>query len=399
MSGILYPDIIVGNANAETIVTSFTMNTSNHLTKYVAQNNSIIVGPYLNNSFTANDKVFLWFVTNSSSNIANTNYTINRSNGEYLFITNPLSETISGNIGNVRVYKPDITIKMNYSLPQEGSNIYLQWANTLTNADITLANGFYSVYKVGSASFNVAHPNSLSAVSTSNTVNVITKKVQITSVVNHEFNTNDLAYILFLGGDTANTSNGYYVVQDVTNNSSFNIAYQKTILSGSTVRVHKKRSRIVITGTNSFANSNTIYLSFTSGDQANSTNGVYDAIKIGALSLMVNVPKSLTANSNVRIWSSQNNYSNILFRTSNANSRIFRTISNNNVYIEFYRAGADLANGVYTIKSRYGGTNTYNIFYNANTYINQTTNTVNYSGIGVSTNSVMEGISLVSMYK
>lgn len=365
MIGTLAPDILVGNANAETVITSFTMNTSNHLTQFVAQNNSIIIGPYTNNNFSANDKIFLWFQTNASSNIENTNYTVRSSNGDYLFITNPLTETPTGNVGNVRVFNPDITIRMPYSVPQNGTNIYLQWANSLTNVDTSLANGFYSVYDSGVASFNICHPSMITSTSSSNTVNVITKKVQISTVGIHEYNVGDQVYLLFLGGDTANTSNGYYTVTQVENSASFNIAYQNTILSGSGARVYKRRSKIIVSGTNTFANGNTIYVSYTSGDQANTTNGVYSAIKIASDTLTLNTAKPLSTNSAVRIWSSQNNYSNIKFTTLRS-GQIFN--STDNVYIEFFTSTQDLANGIYDINTVYGSSNSFNIAYNANTY-------------------------------
>lgn len=396
MSGVFAPSIVIGNANAEIIRTSFTMNVSNHLTQYVAQNNSIIIGPYVNNNYTANDKVFLWFQTNASANISNTNYTVTSSNGDYLFITNPLTETPAGNVGNVRVFNPDITIRMDYSVPQNNTEIYLDWANTLTNVDTSLANGYYAVYDAGSVSFNVCHPSMITAVSSSNTVNVITKKVEITSVVDHEFAVGDQAYLLFLNGDTGNTRNGFYTVSEVGSNSSFNIAYQNTIFAGSTARVYRRRSTIVLSGTNTYANGNLIYIAFASGDQGNSVNGVYTTVKIASDTLSINTARPATTNANVRIWSSQNNYSNIKFTTYRSTQSVF---AGDNVWIEFLTSSTDLANGVYSVNTVYGSSNSYNIYYNANTHVNTTSNTINYSGLGVKALSQMEGTALVSTYK
>jgi hypothetical protein len=134
------------------------------------------------------------------------------------------------------------------------------------------------------------------------------------------------------------------------------------------------------------------------------------------------VAKPATGNSNVRVWYQTNNYSNIRFTTLMTNSGY---TANDNVYIEFYSSATDLANGIYMIKNVYNG-NTYNIFYDANISIaNSTTtygslvfipnttnevtgtvvrhtntiNSITHSGLGIVSGSVMEGISYVSLYK
>jgi hypothetical protein len=124
------------------------------------------------------------------------------------------------------------------------------------------------------------------------------------------------------------------------------------------------------------------------------------------------VAKPATGNSNVRVWYQTNNYSNIRFTTLMTNSGY---TANDNVYVEFYSSATDLANGIYMVKDVYNG-NTYNIFYDGNTYIqnafttygslvyipgntNNTINIVAHSGLGIVTGSVMEGIAYVSPYK
>ena len=113
----------------------------------------------------------------------------------------------------------------------------------------------------------------------------------------------------------------------------------------------------------------------------------------------------------VRVWYQTNNYSNIVFTTLKADNDFAAT---DNVCIEFYSSSTDLANGVYMIKDEYS-TNTYNIYYDANTSIvnsaaiygsqvyipggMNTINTISHSGLGIVANSVMEGIAYVSSYK
>jgi hypothetical protein len=244
----------------------------------------------------------------------------------------------------------------------------------------------------------------------SGVANLISKKIIVTAN-NHGFSVGDQTYILLLAGDAANTDNGYYTVSQVQNGNSFNIVSQNVIFQGSTARVYQKLSKIVITG-HPMSNGNAAYIAFTSGDQANTSNGIYYPIKTGADVFTINVAKPATGNSNVRVWYQTNNYSNIRFTTLKADNGL---APNDNVYIEFYASATDLANGIYMVKSEYNS-NTYNIYYDGNTYIqnafttygsivtipgntNNTINIVAHSGLGIVSGSVMEGIAYVSPYK
>ena len=60
-SGVAAPDISVGYANAEYVIGSYAVNTSNHLATYSAQSNNIIVH-YDSHGFLANDYVFMQFI-------------------------------------------------------------------------------------------------------------------------------------------------------------------------------------------------------------------------------------------------------------------------------------------------------------------------------------------------
>ena len=121
--------------------------------------------------------------------------------------------------------------------------------------------------------------------------------------------------------------------------------------------------------------------------------------------------KPSTANCGVRVWYQSNNYSNIVFTTVKSTNGLVAT---NNVYVEFLSSATDLANGVYMVRNAYNA-NSYNIYYNANTHIQNAystyhsqvfipgnPNTINvtaYSGLGIVANSIMEGIATVSVYK
>jgi len=416
-SGVFSPNIVIGTANSEFISGTFGMNTTNHVATFAAQNNTIVIA-YDSHGFVANDYVFLHFHSAKAwANLANTNYFVTSSNVNYFTVRNTLTENVAGNTGICRVYNPDVMINIPYSIPSLNENVYIQFKTS----DSSLANGYYQVRSIkNSNTFNVLHPNMTTATESANVANVITKKI-IVSANNHSANVGDTTYILFLNGDTANTHNGYYTVTQVGDANTFNITGQNVIFSRSNTRVYQRQSKITITG-HPYANGNTVYIAFTSGDQANVSNGIYTPIRIGADQFAVNVAKPATGNSNVRVWYQTNNYSNIRFTTLKTSSGYS---ANDNVYIEFYSAAADLPNGVYMINKTYNG-NSYNISYNSNTYIQnatgtygsqvfipntvntltgatiQHTNTINaiaHSGLGIVTGSVMEGIAYVSPYK
>lgn len=405
-SGVFTPNVLVGVANAEFVVGSYSVNTSNHLSRYAAQNNNITIA-YNFHGFFVNDYVFLHFQTNAWSNLGNTNYVVTDANVTHFTVYNPLSETVTGNVGNVRVYNPDIMVNMPYSRPSLNENVYIQFQSV----DPSLANAFYQVRSVKDANtFNVLHPDMTTANDAANVANIITKRVVVTAE-NHGFSVGDETYLLLIGGDSANTDNGYYTVTGVNGANTFNVQAANTLFDGSVAVVHQKKSHIIVPS-HPYANGNLVYVSFTSGDQANVTNGVYQPVSIGSDVFRINVAKSATGNSNVRVWYQSNNYSNIKFTTLMTNNGLS---ANDNVYIEFYSSATDLANGIYMIKSDYNG-NTYNIMYDGNTYIqnafstyqslvyipgntNNTINIVAHSGLGIVSSSLMEGMALVSPYK
>jgi hypothetical protein len=418
-SGVFAPNIITGVANAEFVPGTYSVNTSNHLASYSAANNDIVIS-YFNNNFNQGDFVFLQFTgSNTWANLGNSNYVVTGANLSHFSVYNSLTERSDGNsnTGIVRVYNPDVMITLPFSRPSLNDNVYIQFQTV----DESLSNGYYQVRSVKTTNtFNVLHPNMTTANVGSGVANLISKKI-VVSVENHGFVAGDNTYILLLGGDTANTDNGYYTVSQIRNGNSFNIISQNVIFDGSTALVYQKLSKIVITG-HPMSNGNAAYIAFTSGDQANTSNGVYYPIKTGADVFTINVAKPATGNSNVRVWYQTNNYSNIRFTTLKTSSGY---TANDNVYIEFYSSATDLANGIYMIKNVYNG-NTYNIFYDANTSVaNSTTtygslvfipnttnevtgavirhtntiNSIEHSGLGIVSGSVMEGISYVSPYK
>ena len=405
-SGVFAPNVLIGTANAEFVVGGYSVNTSNHLASYAAQNNTITIA-YNFHGFYANDYVFLHFQTNAWSNLGNTNYVVTDANVTHFTVYNPLSETVTGNVGNVRVYNPDIIVNMPYSRPSLNENVYIQFQSV----DPSLANAFYHVISVKDAnSFNVLHPDMTTANAPTGVANTITKKVIITAE-NHDFAVGEHTYLLLLGGDVANTDNGYYTVTGVNGANAFNVTAANVLFAGSEAIILQKKSHIIIPS-HPHANGNHVYVSFVSDDQANVSNGVYSAIRIGDDVLRINTVKPATGNSNVRVWYQSNNYSNIKFTTLKDDNGLS---ANDNVYIEFYSSATDLANGIYMVKSDYNG-NTYNIFYDGNTYIqnafstyqslvyipgntNNTINIVAHSGLGIVSGTIMEGMALVSPYK
>ena len=352
-SGVFAPNVAIANAKAEILISTYSVSSANQSGTYDADGNVISIYSAAH-GFSKNNYVYIQFTTNGWANLANSSYYISYANTDYLTLVNPLIE--SSNTGNVRLYDPKVTITVPYSRPSINDNVYLRFVTK----DPLLANGNYTVRGVSSTtSFWVLHPSANSANDTANSVNVMTKKLVITAN-SHGFSAGNLAYLKFTSGDTANATNGYYIVTSVGNGNTFNVVTQNIVMATSNVSVYQKRADIIVTN-HAASNGNTIYVTFTSDDQGNTVNGIYSLTKVGANRISINTSKSATSNANVRIWYSTNNYTNVQFtRTSHG------FVANNNVRVEFFSSAIDLANGVYMIKK--ANSNTYNIFYNANTY-------------------------------
>jgi hypothetical protein len=417
-SGTFVPNVANGYANAEFVVGSYSVNTSNHLASYSAQSNNIVIA-YESHGFFANDYVFLQFIGgNTWANLGNSNYVVTDSNVSHFTVYNTLTENlVRSNTGVVRVWNPDVMVSVPHSRPAENTTVYVEFA---VNNDDILANGFYTVTgNMGVNTFNVLHPNMTTANTTANVANLITKRIIVTAN-NHGFNAGETTYVVFTGGDTANIRSGYYTVSGVTANT-LNIESQNIIFTGSTSKTYQKYGYITMPS-HPFANGNAAYVAFTSGDQANTVNGVYYPVKTDSDRFRLNVAIPATANAGVRVWYQANNYSNIKFTTLKTSHGYSAT---DNVEIEFYTSSTDLSNGIYMIKNVYGS-NTFNVYYDSNTSIvnstityeslvfipnttnsktkttvhhTNTINAVSHSGLGIVANSVMEGIAYVSPYK
>ena len=220
----------------------------------------------------------------------------------------------------------------------------------------------------------------------------------IVSANNHGLAIGNNVYLFYTSGDQANGINAYYTVSDVSvinGTNTFNVVSANILTHASNVTVYTDKVTLYRDAAETFtySNGNTAYVSFVSGDQANSSNLVYTPTKIAANVLRIGVEYPPTVGGNARLWYSSNNYSNVLFTRADHGF-----VANDNVWVEFFTSSADLANGLYMVSKSFGA-NTYNIHYNANTYIDTTSNTIVYSGAGVTTNSVMEGASSVALYK
>ncbi|NBS17884.1 MAG: hypothetical protein EBS79_13550, partial [Gammaproteobacteria bacterium] len=184
-SGVFSPNVLIGVANAEFVIGSYSANTSNHNTFYSAANNDIVIS-YFNHGYTTGDFVFLQFKnSNTWANLGNTNYTVTSANISHFSVTNPLTERSDGvaNVGNVLVYNPDVMITLPYSRPELNDNVYIQFQTV----DYSLANGYYQVRSVKNANtFNVLHPNMTTANVGSGVANLISRKITV-KANNHGF--------------------------------------------------------------------------------------------------------------------------------------------------------------------------------------------------------------------
>ena len=304
-----------------------------------------------------------------------------------MLLSNALPNTISTS-QIFKAYKVGDVVK----LTGKGVDAGAERTVTATAANLTFdLKETFSQDVSANVTYRLASSNTSTSNNNLNSV-LVSTNTTIVSVDNHGFSEGDQVYILIRGGDTANITNGYYVVANVPNvaiPNTFNILSQKPLTTNGTAFVYTQNNTVVITN-HAASNGNTVYLTFYAGDQTNTTNGIYSTLKTGSDTFRIKTGRSPVANSNVRVYYSTNLYSNIYFTQDN------HSLSpGDNVKIEFFSAG--ISNGIYTIKSAYS--NTYNIYYNANTYVNTTSNTLAYSPLSITANIVMEGSALVALYK
>ena len=381
VTGIFAPNVISGTLTAEILSSTFTANNSNFSGTYQATNNTILVyAP--SHGFSINNYVYLAIQTNASANLVNTNYFVSSANTDYMYLTNP--KTVVSNVGNVKIYNPEITISVTHGTPLAGDHVYLRFRTS----DVFLTNGLYTVTSSSNVNtFTILHNQANAINDTANSVSVYTNTTIITAT-NHGLSDGDQSWILVRNGDTANVSNGYHVVTNVGDANTFNVKTTYPVTQSSNVFVYQKNNSIVITG-HAASNGNTVYVTFTSDDQANTANGIYSPEKISANEFRISTVKVASSNANVRVYYSTNTYNNVKFTRANHGFS-----ANSNTWVEFNSAG--IANGVFTVRNVYN-TNTYNVVYLANTYVSG--NTIYYSGLSITENVVMEGIASVAPYK
>lgn len=136
--------------------------------------------------------------------------------------------------------------------------------------------------------------------------------------------------------------------------NTFNITTSNAVMAGGNVSVIGKKITVNLTN-HGFSNTENVQLWFTSGDVANATNGVYSVTAINANSFTINSASFVERGGNTTIYS---NNSNIVI-TKAAHG----FASGNLIRMEF--ASGDIqsiANDVFTVKSVFDA-NTFNIFH------------------------------------
>lgn len=347
------------------------------------ENILIGVGTYFN-FFNIGDRVEI-----SGTTVGDPEYkVVDIDSNTVMLLSNALPNTISTS-KIFKAYKVGDAVKLTGKGVANGAErtVTVTAANLTIDLKETFSQGVSSNIR-----YKLASSNTLTSNNNLNSVIVTTDKT-IVSLPEHGFSEGDRVYILIRSGDTANIANGYYVVANVPGVSipnTFNIISQKPITTNGTAFVYTQNNDIVLVN-HAASNGNTVYLTFYSGDQSNTANGIYSPLKISANKFRVKTNKSPVANSNVRIYYSTNTYSNIRFTQTNHSLS-----AGDNVRIEYYSAG--ISNGLFRVNTVYAS-NTYNIYYNANTYVNTSSNTLAYAAMSLSSNIAMEGSALVALYK
>lgn len=430
-----------GTYNVKTLAATYNYNiipvsyaiSSNTNAVYDSRLSTIVVNS-ANNKFVAGDNVYLQF-SNSSANIVNGLYTVTYSNTNYFVVSvrngnttlislpaNTSNLTASSGYGNTNAYitlshhtaNSNVKINIGDSLNVDGNIVSVLYTNAYSNLVIVYpeltGNLLSNTVFVLTAPYN-AYGN-VKIFDT--TINLLVGYPQ------SEIHTGDNVYVKFSSSDTTLANDRYYIVR--ANSNVIKMRHSDITNASSLVgnaNIHLKT--ITVTSNNhSLSNLENVFMTFTTGDSANVTNGVYtiynrtantfnivsaNSITTGgdAFIKTANVIASITShgfdsNDSVYMWFTSGDTANLdngyytvsvidsnrlsiipdEIPSSNGNLTVYRNNMNvtinrvnhgfssgNNVLVMFDTGDlTNVSNGIYLVNS-VANNNTYNIIHNA----------------------------------
>lgn len=326
-NGFYNVEILEANTIPYVLNAGYAVDTTNTFAQFIANGNTITV---LNNdrNYQPGQNVYFSFIDYNvyEANVKSKIYTIESSNANQVTIQVEGGNTAS-NYGNCGIYSPVMTFTSYSHGLNNNDRVYIKFNSSNT----ALGNGFYNIRLTGAFTYSIEHPNVASINANTGYANVFTNTVTVVAN-NHEFIREQLPYIRFRTGDTANTPNAHYLISTPTTGNTFNIRTANVVMSNGTAYVHT--NKMTVNSIVSLTSSNVTYAHFASGDVSNSYPGIYVVDNFtehtGSNTFIIRVPVPLAANGNVRLYSENVTYNVATVTLSNHG---FST--GNSVFAEF----------------------------------------------------------------
>lgn len=318
---------------------------------YDSRNNKIYVRSQ-RHSIKLQDTVYLSFSTNYA-NIVNGIYTVTMANTNYFSVG-----IINGNTSLITI--PPNTSNLQISTGEGNTVSWINLTHWTANSNVKFSVGdsinvkgniVSVVYSKSNSSTIAVFPAVSGNIVSNNLIiinvpynangNVIVKtpKIKI-DYMNNDHMDNSSVYLDFQTSDST-YSNGFYNV--VTANSISLTVFHKDIANASILngRVNVRSNTLIITSnSHNLIEGESIYLTFNTGDLANSINNFYNVYHVTANTFNVDTSKTIMSNGNVSIKTA-----NVTVTITNHG---FRT--NDSVYMWFTSGDtANISNGYYTV--------------------------------------------------
>ena len=305
---------------------------------YFANNSNVsIFSP--RHGFSNSDYVYVSFVTNATANLVGGIYSVTRANTNYFTV---VTQNTHNNItGSSYSWDPRIVIQnrsnSSFDIMSPGKNVYVVFGVV----DPYLTEQKYTVFSANSTHFTVIDENIPDIFEDSGNVNVWTSHITI-NTTNHKFNVGDKSYITFRTGDMANATNGYTTVYKANANTMVLSLKEPIFTNGNASIVTKDVT--VYSANNAQSDNANVQIWFTSGDIANTVNGVYMIDYIDGNTFNITLNQITIVSGNASLYTN-NSIFNVTLKDHGYND-------GDRIYMEYVSGDLySIANGIFKVEN------------------------------------------------
>lgn len=321
-----------------TFMTTYSANNQYRNDTYYANNSNVsIYSP--RHGFSNSDYVFVSFTSNATANLVDGLYSIYRDNANYFRIT---TQNTHNNVTGTSIsYDPRIVVKSTanntFSRMVPGQNVYIIFGVV----DPYLTQQKYTVFSANTTQFTVIDENIPDIFVESGNCNVWTSHTHITTP-GHKFAANDKGYITFTSGDLANTVNGYTFIYG-SNANTFVLTMNNPVFTGGNASIVTK-DITVYSANNAQSDNANVQIWFTSGDIANTVNGVYMIDYINGNTFNITLDQITIVSGNATLYTN-NSIFNVTLKDHGYND-------GDRVYMEYVSGDLySIANGIFKVEN------------------------------------------------